>query len=270
MIRLIACDIDGTLVGRDLQLSPRVKHTIARALERGLLVTLATGRGPSPTDYFAEQLGLTAPLVCLQGGVIYDYRLGRALHETRLRPAVIPWIVGHARTHGWHLHFETTNLVYMPYGVETPEELAALFRVANLTRVKDFLTGMPELPHKFIVSVHQPSERDGVQRELVALVQDTGLPLDVFPSHPVLLEGLPAGINKATGLAWLAQHLGVERDQVLAIGDNDNDITMLQWAGVSVAIEGGSPGALAAADWVAPGVDADGAAVAIEKYALNP
>jgi Cof subfamily protein (haloacid dehalogenase superfamily) len=269
MIKLIALDIDGTIANRDLQFSPRVKHTITRVLAQGLIVTLATGRGPSPADYFAEQLGLTAPLVTMQGGVIYDHRQRLALHETRLAPAVIPWIALEAQARGWHLHFETTDIVYMPYGLETPSELAALFRVANLTRVKDFLTQMPETPHKFIVSVREPTERDGVQQELTRLVQAAGLPLDVFPSHPILVEALPHGVHKASGLAWLAEHLGIARSEVLAVGDNDNDITMLRWAGVGVAMGSASPGALAAADWVAPALDDDGAVAAIEKYALT-
>ena len=269
MIKLIALDIDGTLVNHALQFSPRVKQAIARALETGLIVTLATGRGPSPTDYFAEQLGLTAPLVTLQGGVIYDYRRRLTLHETRLAPEVIPWIAAEARARGWHLHFETTDMVYMPYGLETPSELAALFRVANLTRVKDFLTQMPETPHKFIVSVREPAEREGVRQELARLVRAAGLPLDVFPSHPILVEALPAGIHKASGLAWLARQLNIAPGEALAVGDNDNDLTMLKWAGVGVAMGSDSPAALAAADWIAPGLDEDGAAVAIEKYALN-
>lgn len=267
MLKLIALDIDGTIVNHELQFTPRVKATIARAQAQGLIVTLATGRGPSPTDYFAEQLGLTAPLVCLQGGVIYDYRERRTLHETRLPPEVIPWIAAEAQARGWHLHFETTDLVYMPYGLETPSELAALFRVANLARVKDFRQ-MPTVPHKFIISVHDPADRDPIVRELTRLVQAAGLPLDVFASHPIIVEGLPAGIHKATGLAWVADHLGLTAQEVLAIGDNDNDITMLKWAGVGVAIGSGSAGALAAADWVAPSLAEDGAAVAIEKYAL--
>lgn len=266
MIKLIALDIDGTLVNPELQISPRVHQAVAAALAAGRIVTLATGRGPSPTDYFADQLGLSAPLVTLQGAVIFDHRRRAALHETRLQPAVIPWIVGAAQQRGWHLHFETTDLVYMPYGLETPAELAALFRVANLKRVANFLTDMPELPHKFIVSVHDPADRPAVERELAGLVQAAGLPLDVFPSHPILVEGLPAGIHKAHGLAWLAAHLGIAREEVLAVGDNDNDITMLKWAGVGVAMGSGSPGALAAADWVAPSLAEDGAAAAIEAY----
>ncbi len=269
MIKMIALDIDGTIVNHELEIAPRVQRAVAAALARGIVVTLATGRGPSPTDYFAEQLNLTAPLVCLQGGVIYDYLQRTVLYERRLSVDVIPWIVAEAKARRWHLHFETTDLVYMPYGLETPTELAALFRVANLKRVKDFLTQMPEPPHKFIISVHDPSERDAVYHELARLVRAAGMPLDVFPSHPIIVEALPTGIHKASGLAWLAAHLGLTAADVLAVGDNDNDITMLKWAGQGVALGTASAGARAAADWIAPDLADDGAAVAIEKYALG-
>jgi hydroxymethylpyrimidine pyrophosphatase-like HAD family hydrolase len=84
----------------------------------------------------------------------------------------------------------------------------------------------------------------------------------------VLIEGVPPGVSKASGLVWLTDYLGLSAADVLAIGDNDNDIPMLEWAGFSVAMAQGSAGALAAADWIAPGVDEDGAAVALERYVL--
>ena len=92
MYKLAAFDLDNTLVGRDLTLAPRVKAAVAAALARGVIVTIATGRGPSPTDQFAAELGLNAPLICFQGGIVYDSRGGRILHETRLDPAVVPFI----------------------------------------------------------------------------------------------------------------------------------------------------------------------------------
>jgi hydroxymethylpyrimidine pyrophosphatase-like HAD family hydrolase len=79
---------------------------------------------------------------------------------------------------------------------------------------------------------------------------------------------LPPGLTKAVGLGWLAEQLGVPREAVLAVGDNDNDAPMLAWAGVGVAMGEASPAARAAADWIAPSVADDGAAVAIEKYVL--
>jgi hydroxymethylpyrimidine pyrophosphatase-like HAD family hydrolase len=95
-----------------------------------------------------------------------------------------------------------------------------------------------------------------------------GLDLNVVPSHPILVEGTPPGLNKATGLAWLADYLRIPPEAVLAVGDNDNDAPMLEWAGVGVALDNASPAARAAADWVAPSVEEDGAAVALERFTL--
>jgi Cof subfamily protein (haloacid dehalogenase superfamily) len=268
-IRLVGLDLDQTLIGPDLTLSPRVRAAVAGALARGVAVTIVTGRGPSPTDQFAAALNLTAPLVCFQGGLVYDYRAQRVLYERRLDPAVIPVVVRLAATHGWNLQFETPSMIYLPRESNHPETLLALIKLAPWQRLDDLAAGMPETPHKFIVSVHDPSERDALVVELEQKLGEAGLTLTVVPSHPILVEGLPPGLNKGQGLAWLADYLGVPQPAVLAVGDNDNDAPMLAWAGVGVAMGGASPAAQAAADWIAPGVADDGAAVAIEKFVLT-
>jgi hypothetical protein len=266
MIRLAAFDLDGTLVGHDLTFSPRVRAAIARAQAQGLVVTLATGRGPSPTDQFAEQLNLTAPLICLQGCVIYDYRTRTVLHETRLDPAAIPLIVRLAEERGWNLQFESHDMIYLPRESNHPELLFDLLKVSNWKRVENFLTDLPELPHKFILSVHDTAERDGLADELRRSFAAASMPIAVVPSHAILVEGLPQGMSKAVGLQWLANYLHIPSEEVLSVGDNDNDAEMLRWAGVGVAMGGSSPAALAAAAWVAPSVNEDGAAIALEKY----
>ena len=267
-IRLVGLDLDQTLIGPDLSLSPRVRAAVAAALARGVTVTIATGRGPSPTDQFAQALNLQAPLICFQGGLVYDYLARRVLHEERLDPAVIPVVVELAETHGWNLQFETPSMIYLPRVSNHPPELLALMRVAPWQRVDNLVTDMPETPHKFILSVHDPAERDELVLELRERLGAAGVRLSVVASHPILVEGLPPGLTKAGGLAWLAGHLGVPREQVLAVGDNDNDAPMLEWAGLGVAMGGASAAALAAADWVAPPVEADGAAVALEQFVL--
>jgi Cof subfamily protein (haloacid dehalogenase superfamily) len=266
--RLLALDLDGTLIGHDLRLSPRVRAAVAQAQALGVHVSLATGRGPSPTDQFAQQLGLRAPLICFQGGLVYDYVTGRTLHERRLDPAVVPVIVRLAREHGWNLQFETPRMIYLPRESKHPNELLALISVSNWTRVHDLAADLPETPHKFILSVHDPAERDALTEQLRNEAQRAGLSLTVVASHRILVEGLPAGLDKVTGLQWLAEDMGIAREAVMAVGDNDNDAPMLAWAGVGVAMGNASPAARQAADWIAPSVEHDGAAVAIEKYLL--
>lgn len=264
-IQLAAFDLDNTLVGPDMLVRPRVKAAVAAALARGWQITIATGRGPEPTELFARELGLTAPLICFQGGLVYDYVARRVLHETRLDPAVIPIVVRLAEAHGWNLQFETPTMVYLPLESNHPATLLeGLLSVSPWQRVA-LPGGLPETPHKFILAVHDPAERDELAHELRGKLAGAGLDLNVVPSHPILVEGTPPGLNKATGLAWLADYLGAPQAAVLAVGDNDNDAPMLAWAGVGVALANASPAARAAAGWLAPGVEDDGAAVVLEE-----
>jgi Cof subfamily protein (haloacid dehalogenase superfamily) len=268
--KLVALDLDNTLIDHDLQLRPRVKSAVAQAQARGVHVTIATGRGPSVSDQYADELGLTTPLICFQGGLIYDHRARRVLHETRLDSATVPLVVRLAQTRGWYLYFETPHMVYLPRNGDVPEQLQGLLRTSNWQQVDDFLADLPETPHKFLFSLADPAEREALVADLrAAFSVDPRLSgLAVVASHPVLVEALPRGLNKATGLAWLAESLGVTQAEVMAMGDNDNDAEMLRWAGLGVAMADSSPAALAQADWVAPSVAEDGVAVALERFVL--
>ena len=130
-IRLAALDLDHTLVGPDLILRPRVKEAVARTLARGVAVTIATGRGAGITGRYAAELGLSAPIICFQGGLVYDYRARRVLHEVRLDPAVIPIVAQLAERHGWNLQFETTTMSYLPRVSGHPPALLDLLRLAR-------------------------------------------------------------------------------------------------------------------------------------------
>jgi hypothetical protein len=174
-----------------------------------------------------------------------------------------------AQARGWNLQFETPFMIYLPRESNHPEELLNLLKVAQWTRVDNFLTDLPEIPHKFILSVHDRAERDALAAELRASFDQALAQITVVPSHPILVEGLPQGMSKAVGLAWLAEHLHISPAEVLAVGDNDNDVEMLLWAGIGVSLSNGSPAALAAADWIAPSVTDDGAAVALERFVLT-
>jgi Cof subfamily protein (haloacid dehalogenase superfamily) len=267
--RLIAFDLDNTLVGRDLAFSPRVRAAVARAQAQGVLVTIATGRGLWPTTELAANLGVKIPIICFQGGLVYDFLAERLIHETRLDPAVVPAIVRLADERSWNLEFETPRVVYVRRNINHVESVMNMLKTANVRWVDDFLAELPETPHKFLLSVPDPALRDGVEAELRACWDQNLARITIVPSHPLFVEGIPHGMSKAVGVSWLAAHLGIEREAVMTVGDYNNDVEMLEWAGLGVAMADGSPAALAAADEVVPPLAEDGAAVALEKFVLS-
>jgi len=267
--RLAAFDLDNTLVGRDLAFSPRVRAAVARAQAQGVLVTIATGRGLWPTTQLARELGVKIPIVCFQGGLVYDFLAERLIHETRLDPAVVPAIVRLAEERGWNLEFETPWVVYVRRDIDHAEAIVAMLKTVNVRWVDDFLAELSETPHKFLLSVPDPALRDGVEADLRACWDQNLARITIVPSHPLFVEGIPHGMSKAAGVSWLAAHLGIGREAVMAVGDYNNDVEMLEWAGLGVAMADGSPAALAAADEVVPPQAEDGAAVALEKFVLG-
>ena len=109
----------------------------------------------------------------------------------------------------------------------------------------------------------EPSEADGVETELWQAFRGR---LEVTRSHALIIEGNPPGVSKGDALRRLAAHLHIPQAEVMAIGDQDNDASMIAWAGVGVAMDNGSPAVKAVADWIAPPLAEDGAAVAIERF----
>lgn len=266
MIRLIALDLDQTLFGTDLIIAPRVLDTVRCAQEKGALVTIATGREARLATKFARELEILSPIICAQGGCVYDHLHDRVLRDIRLPSALLPEILKSAERFGWNIHFEMSEKLFFPPTSSHPPVLFELLRYSNWVRVGDLLKDMPEPPNKVIVTVNAPEDRS---RTAAEMLEAFGEKITVVPSHPHLVEGLPAGVNKATGLKWLARELKVPQTDVMAVGDSEADVPMLEWAGLGVAMGNASPEAKEIADWIAPTVEDYGAAVAIERFVLS-
>jgi hypothetical protein len=244
VIRLVASDLDGTLTGEELDLSPRVRRAIAAAQERGVVVTLATGRKFDFVIPFAHGLGITAPAM-----------------EAELVREVLAWRTQHGR----HIALYADNDVFIDER-RHPDAFYRFMLSWRWTCVDDLSSVLERhTPVRFIVFV-EPHEAVQIEAELRQIF---GGRMEVVRSHPLLVEGNPLGVSKGNALRRLAAHLSVPQAQVMALGDHDNDASMLAWAGVGVAMGDGSPGVKAVADWIAPPLAEDGAAVAIERFVLD-
>jgi hypothetical protein len=265
VIRLLALDLDGTLMESDSVISPRVRQAIAAAQQRDVVVTLATGRMLDFTLPFARDLSITAPLICYQGGLIQAPDSETPLYMATMEPALAREVLEWQAQHGWHLILYADDKAFL-HERRHPKTFYHDMLGEQLVWVDDLPPVLERhKPVKFIVFV-EPHEADTVEAELQ---QRFGTRMEVTRSHALIVEGNPLGVSKGDALQRLADHLDIPQTQVMAIGDQDNDIPMLAWAGVGVAMSNGSPASKAVADWIAPSLTEDGAAVAIERFVLN-
>ena len=281
--RLLACDLDGTLMGDDTIINTRVRQALAAAQARGIHVTLATGRSFPSTLPFARSLDIALPLICYQGGLIKHPLTGERLYGATMERSLVLKVVEMARSGdgccvenpqpagkavipGWHILVYLEDDIFLQE-LRYPQRFYRDLLGTRLHRVDDLARAVSEHsydPAKFVI-VADENEADCIEAQLRARFDQR---MVVVRSHGLFVEGNPLGVNKGAALRRLAEHLGVPQAQVMAIGDQGNDVPMIKWAGLGVAMASGSDLAQAAADWIAPPLSADGAAVAIERFLL--
>ncbi len=270
-VRLIALDIDGTLVGEDLILGPRTRAAVTEAARRGIAISLVTGRMATSAQPFATALGLTGPIVAQQGALVRAMpptgsgRLGRMLFHRPIRPELATEIVRWAFDCGLSPHFNYLEKLVVQADDPRMEEFEAF--VGDRVLVVPDLIARARRPVTKIVVVagdagHPPPLLDDARGRFDGRAS-------VTLSHPRFLEFLAPGISKGFAIRWLAHRLHIPLEQTLAIGDQHNDLEMIAEAGYGVAMPSAPDVVRAAAHYVAPPVGEEGAAQMIEQLALG-
>jgi len=260
--RLVATDVDGTLLRSDGSVSDRTRRTLRRARDAGCEVTLVTARAPLWLRPVLEDLGLASGYaVCSNGAIVYDFARGRPFLHYTLTAAVSARIVTALREAAPGVAFagERESVSYRE------PEYVPLWPTPGMDARSDALAFVAEPVSKLIVQHPQLS-----QEELYALVtRICGDDATATISGHVLVEISAAGVTKAYALAALCEEIGIDRTAVVAFGDMPNDIPMLDWAGLGIAVANAHPDVIAAADEVTPSNDADGVALALERLLLD-
>lgn len=265
MIELLALDVDGTLIDESLTIAHRVRGAVNQVLQQGVTVTLATGRMLEATAPFADELGIEAPLICYQGGLIQAPHADGPLHRSTMDPGIVRDALLWGIEQGWHAVLYADSALFIAEK-RYPESFYRDLLGANLHWVDDLAAVIDHHePLKFLF-IAAPPEADEIEAAMRQRFQGR---LEVVRSHQNFVEGNPLGVSKGDALHRLADYLDVPQARVMAVGDQGNDVSMLAWAGVGVAMGDGSPAAKAVADWIAPSFSEDGAAVAIERFILN-
>ncbi len=241
--RLLLLDLDGTLIGRDEQIAPMVAESVARAA-RVLDVSIATGREQAETMRFAAELGLNAPQVCDNGAIVFDPTDGTGVWSDPLGEERSRRVIGRLR------ELRMNHMGTYPGG-----------RALDLDRTADQMTRISAL-----------DLAEGRADELVASFassNDLQVVKVFLPYNETwAVDFTAAGTDKGSAAIKLAELAGVAPHQMIAAGDSYNDLPMFEVSGLRVAMAGAPDELLALADYVAPSVDEDGLAVAIDEFVL--
>lgn len=258
--KLIAIDLDGTLIGRDLSISPRARAAIRRAIETGIKVTIASGRMFKSVLRFAQELNLQTPLICYQGALIKDPVSQETLWHKTVPLELARQIIPIVEARGIHINAYVDDELYVSRVTAEAEGYARL-SIVQAHPVGDLVTFLQREPTK-LVAISDAEQIDRLTRELAS---HFGSSLYITKSYPIFCEIAHPECSKGKALARLAERLGIAQEETVAIGDNPNDLDMIAWAGLGIAMANSSPEVIAAADWVTGSVEEDGAAQAIEK-----
>lgn len=254
--RLVALDVDGTLVNGSNEMSDEVRETVRAIRDAGIETVISTGRAIPGVMDTVDKLGFTEGYaVASNGAVVFQYDPVEVIHSVT---------------------FDASDAVrrvmeQVPDAIVAVEEVGTGFRVNRPFPEEEF-------SGQFVVDdveklIAEPVTRvvirstDHTPAEFTAIVHDLGLTgTNYFIGYSAWLDLAPEGVSKASGLDFLCRRLGIAQADVLAVGDGNNDLEMLEWAGRGVAMGHGPDTLQAVADAVTAGIDDDGLVPELQQY----
>jgi len=262
--RLVAVDLDGTVRSRKIGIPAGVTRAVAEARARGVRVCVATGRMWRSAEPWVRTLGADSPAILYNGGQVLDFASGRTLYERRLSAATARAVLEVVRRDPEvQPHLYVNDRVY----VDRPHPLSDAYAAddgLSYEVAPSFAPLLAEDPHKILII--------GGRERVTALqraVQETGLPVHAVQSEPIYLEILPPGVSKGEALRAMLAALDVPAAETIAVGDNWNDVEMIEAAGLGVAMGHAPEGVRARADYVCGTADEGAVQEVLERFVLR-
>jgi len=270
--KIVALDLDGTLLNSQHIIRSDTVDALEQVRERGLKIVIVTGRHHVAAHAYHDQLKLDTPIICCNGAYVFNYDKSEAIAATPLEPEKALRLLEISRTYKVHnfvylkdaMTFETEdehvrNLLAWSHTL--PERVRPVIR--HLRNFEEEIEQGPTI-WKIVVSHPDPS----VLSACISHMKEAVCASYEWSWHN-LVDIVRAGNSKGARLAEWTRSQGVDLAQVVAIGDNDNDISMLSQAGLGIAMGNATAGAKAAAGFVTGGNDGDGIASALRRFVLE-
>jgi len=269
MIKLVAIDLDGTLLNDKKEITPRNKQALQRAKEQGVKVVLCTGRPLISIEKFLVELGLQDEgdySITFNGGLVQKNDTGEVMEQAAMGLDAIKEIA--ALMHELELPLDivsddtTIQLATSTAHTSIYPELNPVLKVEK-AQLEDLTTD--RLYNKVVIAYHQ----EHLDAQIPKIPETFRERYEVIKTRSNLLEFMMKGITKAYGISLLARDLGITADEVMCIGDEENDLPMIEYAGIGVAMENAIDRVKACADVITASNEEDGVAQVVEKYVLK-
>ena len=270
--KLICTDMDGTLLGENHTVSENNKNALRKASELGIKVAITTGRLFTSAKAYADLVGVEAPIISANGAYIREKDKNEVIYESILKDEQLESIYKVMKKHGLLGYFNTSDSVITEE--ELPETHGYVMMNKNLSedrRVKiqlvdDFKIGFKKNKDKILKSIMFGEEEKlaEVRKEL----SEEGS-FELVSSWRGNLEVMQKGTTKGNAVKILAQKLGIKREEIICIGDGENDLSMIEYAGLGVAMSNAEEYVKEKADYVTDTNVNDGVAKMIEQFILK-
>ena len=259
MIKLIATDIDGTILKHNFEFNQEVKDCIKKLTNDGIKVVLVTGRMHAATDYIAEELGLETPIVSYQGGLIKHEN--KILYEKNLDPQYAKEIMKWAKKNGIHLNLYMNDRLY----VEKDDSIIRRYTGERLAGflVKSFEELELERINKLLAIDFEDENKVTRWQDYLSNEYDD---LHIVKSTPYFCEIGHQHAKKSDAVNFLKDYWGIETEEIMTIGDQNNDIELLSAGGIKVAMGNATEELKRVADYVTDTVCNNGFVKAVEKF----
>lgn len=266
--RMIVLDLDGTLTNRDKEITPRTREALFKLKQSGGVIVLASGRPTYGIMPIAKELKLHETggyILSFNGGRIIDCKSGETIFAKELPVTSNQRIIRMAKEYGVNILTYEDDLII---AADASDEYVCKESVINKLEVKEVkdMENYVTFPVVKYLLLEEGNYLAMVEPKMKAAL---GRDYSVYRSEPYFLEILPKGIDKAASLERLLERLGMSKEEMIACGDGYNDLSMIQYAGLGVAMENAVLPVRNAADYITASNNDDGIAQVVEKFMLS-
>ena len=272
MYKMLAIDLEGTLLNSNKEIPEDNKKYIKLAIEKGIRIVICSGRIYPGAKIFADQLAVKEPLIVCNGAVIKDAKTGEVYYENMLSKEDFNSVVDILHSEDIYFHTYIDDVMYAEkldysalYFMLKSKDLRSDFRidVKVVESVKEIIAKSCVSPAKIVV-MSSKSEALMRARQLVEQIKT----IEVVSSNFDNFEVLNCGVSKGNALEIISRKLSIRREEIIAIGDNENDCSMLEYAGFSIAMGNAEERIKNICDFITLSNDENGVAYAIKKFVL--